>query len=108
MGIFIPIVFPEFKITVEVPKTEVDLLPWVQWDNIRKGQNANPKRSPYSILSNSCIHFVKDLASKAGITTPWMVDPRPNSYIAEFRDDFPDLDYDPKTNKLVIEGVGQF
>lgn len=207
MGIFIPIVFTEYKITVEVPKTQVDLLPWVQWDNIqipayknkhsnlghagalfiksssgttkyyeygrydaqglglvrrvpipdvkvnkdgidlvslkaplrqiakiagqyskiqaayikvegkfgalldfaehRKAQNANTNRKPYSILSNSCIHFVKDLATRAGIITPWMVDPRPNSYIGEFRDDFPDLDYDPKANTLVIEGLGQ-
>jgi len=208
MGILIPIVFPEYKITVEVPKTEVDLLPWAQWDNIRvpayknkhsnlghagalfinslsgttkyyeygrydsqglglvrrvpiqnvkvgkngidfvslkaslrkiskiagqyskiqgayieahgkfgamldyaehrKWQNANPQRKPYSILSNSCIHFVKDMASKAGITTPWIVDPRPNSYIGEFRHDFLDLDYDPKIDTLVIEGMGQF
>ncbi len=208
MGILIPIVFPEYKITVEVPKTEVDLLPWVQWDNVRipmyknrhsnlghagalfintssgatkyyeygrydaqgiglvrrvpipnvkvnkdsidfaslkvplrqiskiagqyskiegayieaqgkfgamldysehrKGQNANPKRAPYSILSNSCIHFVKGLATVAGVATPWMVDPRPNSYIGEFRDEFSDLNYDPKIDTLTIEGVGQF
>jgi len=35
-----------------------------------------------------------------------MVDPRPNSYIGEFRDDFPDLDY--KDDTLIIEGIGKF
>ena len=35
-----------------------------------------------------------------------MVDPRPNSYIGEFRDDYRDLDYSPKTKTLKIEEVG--
>lgn len=59
----------------------------------RKTDNANPSRKPYDILTNSCIHFVKEITEIAGIDTPWMIDPRPNSYIGEFRDDFLDLDY---------------
>jgi len=31
--ILIPIVFPEYKITVEIPRQEVDLLPWINFDN---------------------------------------------------------------------------
>lgn len=41
----------------------------------------------------------------AGIETPWLLDPRPNSYIGEFRDEYPDLDYNPRTRELNIEGV---
>jgi len=74
--------------------------------NLRKNQNANPKRKPYDLISNSCIHFVKEITEKAGVSTPWMVDPRPNSYIGEFRDDFPDLDY--QKGVLVIEGIGKY
>jgi hypothetical protein len=72
----------------------------------RKSQNGNPNRKPYDLVSNSWIHFVKNVTESAGIKTPWMADPRPNSYIGEFRSDFPDLDY--KSNKLKIEGIGVF
>jgi hypothetical protein len=72
----------------------------------RKAQNSNPARKPYDLLTNSCIHFVKEVTEKAGVTTPWMADPRPNSYIGEFRSDFPDLDY--KFDALEIEGIGKF
>ncbi len=72
----------------------------------RKAQNANLKRTPYNLTSNSCIHFVKNVTEAAGVETPWMVDPRPNSYIGEFRDEYPDLDY--FKDKLVIEGLGTF
>jgi hypothetical protein len=35
------------------------------------------------------------------------MDPRPNSYIGEFRDDYPDLDYIPRTRQLTIEGMAE-
>ncbi|MEW5755644.1 MAG: hypothetical protein AB1810_05015 [Pseudomonadota bacterium] len=73
---------------------------------LRKSQNSNPKRKPYDLLTNSCIHFVKEITEKAGIATPWMADPRPNSYIGEFRDDFADLDYN--NDVLEIEGAGKY
>lgn len=208
MDVVIPIVFPDYKITIEIQQAEVDVFPWVKFDNfttpafkekvsnlghagvlfingktgttkyyeygrydqpeelgivvkarnlpdakiidgridlvslkktlsfisrvsgqsgriqgvyietggkydamlkhaeLRKSQNSVPKRRPYDILNNSCIHFVKEITEIAGVSTPWMIDPRPNSYIGEFRDDFPDLDY--KNSTLVIEGVGKF
>ncbi len=208
MDVVIPIVFPDYKVTVEIQKTEVDVFPWVTFDNfnipaykdkisnlghagvlfingktgttkyyeygrydlpeklgivlkaknlpdvkilngqvdktslkkplsyisrvsgqsgkiegvyiavngkydsmskhaeLRKSQNSFAKRKPYDLLTNSCIHFVKEITWQAGVSTPWMVDPRPSSYIGEFRDDFPDLDY--KDGVLVIEGVGKF
>ncbi len=204
----IPIVFPDYKITVEIQRTKVDIIPWVDFDNFttprlkekvsnlghagvlfvngkngvtkyyeygrydypaylgvvikarnlpdakiingeldikslkntldyisrlsgqagriqgvyieleskfqamleyaqkRKAQNANLKRTPYNLTSNSCIHFVKNVTEAASVETPWMVDPRPNSYIGEFRDEYPDLDY--FKDKLVIEGLGTF
>ncbi len=47
----------------------------------RKLQNNDPKRKPYDLTSNSCIHFVKWVVKMSGKDTPWMVDPRPNSYL---------------------------
>jgi hypothetical protein len=210
MDIIIPIVFPDYKITVELQKTEVDVLPWFDFDNftvpsykdkisnlghagilfingengttkyyeygrydppknlgivvkarnlpdvkivnghiefstlkqtlsfisrvsgqsgkihgvylevknkydamleyaeLRKSQNIQLSRRPYDLLTNSCVHFVKQTCEKAGVSTPWMIDPRPNSYIGEFRDDFPDLDYDYEKNLLEIEDLGKY
>ncbi len=31
--IVVPIVFPDYRITVEIQKTKVDVFPWVDWDN---------------------------------------------------------------------------
>jgi hypothetical protein len=204
MDVAIPIVFPDYRITVDLPPIEVDLLPWFTFDNLRtpkykdrwsnlghagvlfingangltkyyeygrydpqglgaiknrpipnvqiregqidkdslrkplhqiavkagqsgriqgvyievengfssmlayaqlrESQNANPKRKTYDLLTHSCVHFVKDVVATAGVETPWMIDPRPNSYIGEFRDDYPDLDYVPRTRELKIEG----
>lgn len=73
---------------------------------LRRSQNAVRSRRPYSLVSNSCIHFVKDITDRASIRSPWMIDPRPNSYIGEFRDDFPDLDFESGT--LIIEDIGKF
>ncbi|MDO6610432.1 hypothetical protein Q4601_09010 [Shewanella sp. 1_MG-2023] len=207
--VLIPIVFPEYKITVDTPRKDVDLIPWVSFDNftiqsstqklsnlghagilivngisgltkyyefgrydypeekgivrrvpvpdakvstsgvepkslisvldkvskiagratriegvyieatdvfeklnqkviLQKAQNNNPNRKEYDLTSNSCIHFVKRLVEAAGKETPWMIDPRPASYIGEFRDDYRDLDYYPSSKRLVIEAVGEY
>jgi hypothetical protein len=71
---------------------------------LRESQNINPKRTPYGLWTNSCVHFTKDVVAAAGIDTPWMIDPRPNSYIGEFRNDYPDVDYSPRTGQFKIEG----
>lgn len=68
----------------------------------RLKQNGNSNRKSYEILSNSCLHFMKLTLEAAGIATPWLVDPRPNSYIEELREDYPDLDYNPRMNVVTI------
>jgi len=77
--------------------------PMLKYAQLRVVENNNPKRKPYDILNHSCVHFTKDVVAAAGIGTPWMLDPRPNSYIGEFRDDYPDLDYNPRTRELTLE-----
>lgn len=206
MDVVIPIVFPDYKIAVEIPRTEVDVFPFVEWDDFtirqrkekvsnlghagvlfvngnngltkyyeygrydsaglglvrrvpipdaevgdgsvdltslkkplhriarvagqsgnirgvfltvenkfqamlkyaqdRKAQNRTASRRPYSLTSNSCIHFVKKVVEVAGLEPPWMIDPRPTSYVGEFRDDYPDLDYNYSSRTLTIEGKG--
>jgi hypothetical protein len=43
----------------------------------------------------------------AGISLPYMVDPRPNSYIDEIRENYPDLNYSRADNLLRIENPPQ-
>jgi len=49
----------------------------LKYAELRMSQNNN-------LLTNSCVHFAKDVVAAAGIETPWLVEPRPNSYIGEF------------------------
>lgn len=65
--------------------------------------NSNPNRERYDIASYSCVHFMKGVMEAAGVDTPWMLDPRPTSYIEEIQDDFPALEYIPSSNELTIE-----
>jgi len=59
----------------------------------KKAQNRNPKREHYSLSSNNCAHFMKDVLEAGEVDPPWIIDPRPNSYIEELRDDYPKIDY---------------
>jgi len=90
---------------IEVENKYTAMLNYVEG---RKAMNSKPKRRAYDLLSNSCIHFVKRVTEIAGVATPWILDPRPSSYIGEFRDDFPDIDYNNQADILTIEGTGKF
>jgi hypothetical protein len=68
--------------------------------------NANPTRDPYTLTGNSCMHFSSAVAGEAGAKMPWIVDPRPNSFIDEVRGDHPGLDYAPGAVRLSVQGVG--
>lgn len=85
---------------IEVDGTYEAMLEYAQF---RLRLNNNSDRDPYDILSNSCLHFMKTVVEKSGAKTPVLIDPRPNSYIEEFRDMYRDLDFDLKNNKLSIE-----
>jgi len=66
-------------------------------------QNNDPNRKSYGITDNNCGTFVKETLEAGEVDTPVMIDPRPNSYIEEIRDDNTNLDYDPEKNKIIIE-----
>ncbi len=48
---------------------------------------------------------MKDVLIAAELEVPWLVDTRPNSYIEELRDDYPDLDYSKAGHSLKIENA---
>lgn len=77
--------------------------PMLTYAEQRKRANTDPRRQPYDILRNSCNHFMRDVLSAGGIKTPVMLDPRPNSYIEELRDNYPPLDYDKREHRLSVQ-----
>jgi len=48
---------------------------------------------------------MKDVLIAAGLEVPYLLDPRPNSYIEELRDDYPDLDYSRAGHSLTVENA---
>jgi hypothetical protein len=83
---------------IEVPCQFEAMLRYAQ---ARTLLNKSSKREPYTLLSNSCVHFMKGVVEAAGVDTPWMGDPRPNSYIEELRDEFKPLDFVPGKSVMV-------
>jgi hypothetical protein len=70
----------------------------------RVSQNNNSKRDPYTLVANSCMHFSKEVAEAGGATIPWILDPRPNSFIGEVQSEHPALEFSPPDN-LTIDGI---
>ncbi|MDD5034876.1 MAG: hypothetical protein PHE55_08975 [Methylococcaceae bacterium] len=60
----------------------------------RMKQNTNPKRAPYELLSNSCLHFMKGVAEAGGASMPAVIAPQPAGYIVQVRLQQNDLDFD--------------
>jgi len=54
----------------------------------RQGDNTNDGREEYSVTGNNCGTFAQDVLEEGGEDTPWMVDPRPTSYVEELQDHY--------------------
>jgi len=67
-------------------------------------ESKNPKRTPYDLTSNSCVHFMKRVAEVGGARMPMVIDPRPDGYIDRVRADYPDLDF-KLGSMATIEGM---
>jgi hypothetical protein len=73
----------------------------LQYAMMRVQQNHNPNRQKYSLTSNSCMHFTKQVAEAGGAKLPWIVDPRPNSFIAEVQSIYPKLTFLPPSSLTI-------
>ncbi len=88
---------------IELPTGSFDkMLAYAQG---RLKDNTDPKREPYSLTSNSCLHFMKGTSEAGGADMPWVIDPRPLGYIERVRSEFPTLDYRPKPESLTIPAL---
>jgi hypothetical protein len=61
----------------------------------RMQNNSNPRRAPYDIVSNSCLHFMKEVAEAGGARMPAVIAPQPAGYIVQVRLRENDLDFQP-------------
>lgn len=86
---------------IEAPGKYPDMLKYAEK---RMKENSDKTREAYDLLFNSCNHFMKGVMEAAGLRTPVMVDKRPVSYITEIRDLYPDLDYNPRSKTLMLDG----
>ena len=69
----------------------------------REALNSDPDRTPYSVWSNSCNTFMRDVAEAGGVDMPWIVlDRRPVGYIDDVRDDHFNVDYDASTGTATL------
>lgn len=72
----------------------------------RLAQNNNPRRTPYNLITNSCCHFMRDVAIAGGARMPPVVPPEPSGYIKLVRSCFPGLDYTPPS-QLTVRGINR-
>ena len=69
-------------------------------------ENANSKRKEYSLRNNNCGTFAADVLKQHPSVkdkAPVIIDPRPNSIVKEYQDNFKSLNYDPKKRQVKIE-----
>lgn len=59
----------------------------------RLADNSDPSRAPYDLFTNSCCHFMRDVAAAGGASMPPVVPPQPAGYIRVVRALHPVLDY---------------
>lgn len=71
----------------------------------RERLNTDAGREPYGLLSNSCLHFAAGVVEAGGVDVPMIIDPRPVGYLDRLRDDFRDLEYNPRTRRVTVEGI---
>ena len=72
----------------------------------KKAENNDPDRKEYSIMSNNCGTFATEVVkqdSEVKKKAPTIVDPRPNSIVKEYQDNFKPVTYNPKTKKTILE-----
>ncbi len=87
---------------VELPEGAFDLA--LAYARRREGYNSDPNRTPYALLSNSCMHFSLEALRAAGADPPFMIDPRPVGFVSAIQSSYPALHFTAPAT-LDIAGV---
>ena len=59
----------------------------------REKRNSDPKRTPYDLLDNNCMHFVKQAVEAGGTQLPPVLAPHPAGYIERVLEQEFDVEY---------------
>jgi hypothetical protein len=70
----------------------------------RMKKNSDPHRAPYELLSNSCLHFMKEVAEAGGSRMPAVIAPQPAGYIVQVRLQEKDLDFE-RSGQFTVQNV---
>ena len=70
----------------------------------RMKKNSDPHRAPYELLSNSCLHFMKEVAEAGGARMPAVMAPQPAGYIVQVRLQENDLDFE-RSGQVTAQNV---
>ncbi len=69
-------------------------------------ENSDPDRKEYNLMNNNCGTFAEDVVGQDKEATkdaPSTIDPRPNSMVKEYQDEYQGVHYDPKAGKTTID-----
>ena len=86
---------------------ELDSGAFSKMDNYALGRmkrNNDPKRPPYELLNNSCLHFMKSVAEAGGASMPLVIAPHPAGYIMQVRLQKNELDFD-RSGIMMVEEI---
>jgi hypothetical protein len=77
----------------------------LQYAQRREMENNNPRRAPYDLTKNSCMHFAKWTVEAGGTMLPSGMIPSPADWIEDVQDRFPDLRFKPAPPEATISIV---
>ena len=69
-------------------------------------ENSNPDRKEYNLFTNNCGTFASEVVKQdpdVKEKAPVIIDPRPNSIVDEYQNDFQGLHYNPKTTTTKVD-----
>ncbi|MFN7925617.1 MAG: hypothetical protein U0Q16_36290 [Bryobacteraceae bacterium] len=78
---------------LELPDGAFDKM--LKYADGRLAKNSDPKRDPYQLFTNSCVHFAVETARAGGADLPVVIPPNPSGYIKVAQEFNPDLSYSP-------------
>ena len=93
--------------SIKAAYIEMDSGAFSRMDNYALGRmksNNDPKRSPYELLNNSCLHFMKSVAEAGGASMPLVIAPHPTGYIIQVRLQKNELDFD-RSGIMTVEDI---
>jgi len=69
-------------------------------------ENSDPDRKEYNLMNNNCGTFAEDVVGQDEEATedaPTTIDPRPNSMVEEYQEEYQGVHYDPNSGQTTVD-----